>query len=270
MLRGSGAQTRKCVEPSGCASAPTGQSSANLAHPLAGRPPVPRLCRDNAEPCGSSSPLSTPGRATAAGRYRRTRGRCRAKSIARYMRRPGFGDFELYGIRPDRRGRACACAGRAPRHRRDGPARVCSGAGSTTSSLPTSTSCGSNKVRHKFHARHDAIARSYVYHVARRRTAFAKPFVWWVKDDLDVERMRARPRRASSAFTTSSPSRTTTLTRNRRRCSSTSIEIYEDGDLILIHIEGSHFLWKMVRRLVGVLVEIGRGGLSEVGRRLRC
>ena len=46
------------------------------------------------------------------------------------------------------------------------------------------------KVRHKFHARHDAIARSYVYHVARRRTAFAKPFVWWVKDDLDIEQMR--------------------------------------------------------------------------------
>ena len=34
------------------------------------------------------------------------------------------------------------------------------------------------------------------------------------------------------------------------------------ASLILIHIEGSHFIWKMVRRLVGVLVEIGRGGLT--------
>ena len=41
-----------------------------------------------------------------------------------------------------------------------------------------------------------------------------------------------------------------------------ALEIYEDGELILIHIEGSHFIWKMVRRLVGVLVEIGRGGLT--------
>src|SRR5919206_4444849 len=48
-----------------------------------------------------------------------------------------------------------------------------------------------DKVRHKFHARHDAKARSYIYNVSRRRTAFAKPFVWWVKDDLHVERMRA-------------------------------------------------------------------------------
>ena len=37
------------------------------------------------------------------------------------------------------------------------------------------------------------------------------------------------------------------------------LDIVEDGDLILVGIEGSHFLWKMVRRVVGVLVEIGRG-----------
>ena len=40
-----------------------------------------------------------------------------------------------------------------------------------------------------------------------------------------------------------------------------SLDLHEDGDLIVIHIEGSHFIWKMVRRLVGVLVEVGRGGL---------
>ena len=40
------------------------------------------------------------------------------------------------------------------------------------------------------------------------------------------------------------------------------LDIVEDGDLILVGIEGSHFLWKMVRRIVGVLVEIWRGGLD--------
>lgn len=30
----------------------------------------------------------------------------------------------------------------------------------------------------RFHARHSAVARSYIYQIATRRTAFAKPFVW--------------------------------------------------------------------------------------------
>src|SRR5580765_4218069 len=46
------------------------------------------------------------------------------------------------------------------------------------------------EVPHRFHARHDAVSRRYVYQIARRRTAFAKAYVWWVKDDLDPQRMR--------------------------------------------------------------------------------
>jgi tRNA pseudouridine38-40 synthase len=41
------------------------------------------------------------------------------------------------------------------------------------------------------------------------------------------------------------------------------LQLVEAGDLILIRIVGSHFLWKMVRRIVGVLVEAGRGNLSK-------
>ena len=116
-------------------------------------------------------------------------------------------------------------------------------------------------MRHKFHARHDAKARSYVYNVARRRTAFAKPFVWWVKDDLDVTQMRAAAAHFVGfhdfqSFSDDDPEEKST------QVLVDALDIYEDGDLILIHVEGSHFIWKMVRRLVGVLVEVGRGGLS--------
>jgi tRNA pseudouridine38-40 synthase len=118
-----------------------------------------------------------------------------------------------------------------------------------------------DKVRHKFHARHDARARSYVYHVARRRTSFAKPFVWWVKDDLNVDRMREAAAQFVGfhdfqSFSDDDPDDKST------QVLVDALEIYEDGDLILIHVEGSHFIWKMVRRLVGVLVEVGRGGLT--------
>ena len=40
------------------------------------------------------------------------------------------------------------------------------------------------------------------------------------------------------------------------------VEITEEGDRIYFHITGSHFLWKMVRRMVGVLVEVGRGNMT--------
>ncbi len=117
-------------------------------------------------------------------------------------------------------------------------------------------------VPHRFHARHDAVARRYLYQLARRRTAFAKPYVWWIKDPLDLDHMRAASRAfvgmqdfQSFADHDAEDDKSTLVLVER-------LDIVPDGDLILVGIEGSHFLWKMVRRIVGVLVEIGRGGLE--------
>ena len=41
------------------------------------------------------------------------------------------------------------------------------------------------------------------------------------------------------------------------------LQVIEHGDLILVRIVGSHFIWKVVRQIVGVLVEAGRGKLSK-------
>src|SRR5256886_601936 len=116
-------------------------------------------------------------------------------------------------------------------------------------------------VPHRFHARHDAVARRYLYQIARRRTAFAKAFVWWVKEPLDVARMR----QASAAFVGMKDFRSFAESdddghgEKSTRVLVDRLDIVEDDDLVLVSIEGSHFLWKMVRRVVGVLVEIGRG-----------
>ena len=113
----------------------------------------------------------------------------------------------------------------------------------------------------RFHARHDAVARAYLYQVARRRTAFAKAQVWWVKEALDLARMRTAAEHLVGfhdfhAFTDDDRATKSTQVKLDR------LDLVEDGDLLLFHVEGSHFLWKMVRRLVGILVEVGRGGLS--------
>ena len=41
------------------------------------------------------------------------------------------------------------------------------------------------------------------------------------------------------------------------------VTLVDDGALLLVRVAGSHFLWKMVRRMVGVLVAIGTGDLVD-------
>jgi tRNA pseudouridine38-40 synthase len=122
----------------------------------------------------------------------------------------------------------------------------------------------------RFHARHDAVARSYLYQITRRRTAFGKHLVWWVREPLDLGHMRATAARFAGmndfrSFTDDRADEKSTLVAIER------IEIAEAGDLILIRVEGSHFLWKMVRRMVGVMVDVGRGrtGLEQAEQFLR-
>jgi len=114
---------------------------------------------------------------------------------------------------------------------------------------------------HGFHARHDAVARAYLYQISRRRSAFGKRFVWWVKDRLDIDAMRS----AGALFTGLKDFRSFTADDPEEKSTKVQlhpIEIEEAGDLILIRVVGSHFMWKMVRQIVGVLAEVGRGAMT--------
>jgi tRNA pseudouridine38-40 synthase len=118
-------------------------------------------------------------------------------------------------------------------------------------------------VPHRFHARHDAVARRYLYQISTRRTAFAKPFVWWVKEPLDDLRMRT----AADAFVGMHDfSSFAAIDRDEDDVKGVvrleQLAIVREGSLIIVNVEGSHFLWRMVRRIVGVLVEVGRGELD--------
>lgn len=114
-----------------------------------------------------------------------------------------------------------------------------------------------------FHARHDAVARGYFYQISTRRTAFGKKQVWWIKDRLNVQAMADAAklivgRHDFTAFSERDPKRedqSPVVVVNEA-------EIVVEDHLILFRISASHFLWKMVRRLVGSLVEVGRGNAS--------
>jgi tRNA pseudouridine38-40 synthase len=119
-------------------------------------------------------------------------------------------------------------------------------------------------VSSRFHARHDAVSRSYVYQISTRKSAFSKRYVWWVKEPLDVSAMDSAARRLAGrhdfvCFGAADPSRPNESTIVVVESASVSVE----GDLIAFRIEASHFIWRMVRRLAGVLVRLGTGAITQ-------
>lgn len=117
------------------------------------------------------------------------------------------------------------------------------------------------KASKNFHARHDAKSRQYVYVISKRRTAFEKRFVWWIKDKLDVNKMKE----AAKLFEGMHDFRAFTddeADDKSAKCLIEKLEISEDANKIYIRIKASHFLWKMVRRITGVLAEAGRGNID--------
>jgi len=112
-----------------------------------------------------------------------------------------------------------------------------------------------------FNARHDAVARSYIYQISRRRTSFGKKYVWWIKDPLDVNKMNETARhfvglKNFKSFTDEDQEQNSTKAEIKHA------SVCEFGDLLVFHVIGSHFLWKQVRRMTGVVVEAGRGKLN--------
>jgi tRNA pseudouridine38-40 synthase len=118
-------------------------------------------------------------------------------------------------------------------------------------------------VPHRFHARHDAQSRVYVYQISKRKQAFLKRYVWWIKEDLDVSRMQ----HAASLLVGRHDFVCFRAADASRPDESTIVEVERGGvevedEMIRIRIEASHFLWRMVRRVVGVIVKVGKGEVT--------
>jgi tRNA pseudouridine38-40 synthase len=115
-----------------------------------------------------------------------------------------------------------------------------------------------------FHACRSAIAKLYCYRMLLRPLAlpFELPFAWQLHGQIDVEAMRQAARMLigrhdfASFSVTGGQSKTTT-----REISRIELELSNDQQLSL-KIEADGFLYRMVRVIVGLLVEIGRGRRS--------
>ena len=116
-----------------------------------------------------------------------------------------------------------------------------------------------------FDARRHAVQRYYLYQISTRRTAFAKNFVWWIKDSLNVAEMQEAAQLLVGRHNFQSFCEQDEANKAVKMSTFVHVEraeVFTDGDLICFRIGASHFLWKMVRRIVGMLAEVGRANLT--------
>ncbi len=117
-------------------------------------------------------------------------------------------------------------------------------------------------VESRFHARHNCVARSYIYQLRRRKSAFAKRYNWWIRENLDVAAMQQVAQVMVGMHDFASFAEKQELKKSTKVLVH-AVQVIENGDVITVRVIGSHFLWRMVRRMVGILVEAGCNRLTK-------
>jgi tRNA pseudouridine38-40 synthase len=113
-----------------------------------------------------------------------------------------------------------------------------------------------------FHPRFDATARVYSYTIypERQRNPLVRDRAWHVYGALDVDAMRSAGALLVGTHDFGAFGKPTHGEITVRRVMRS--EWIEEPPLLIYRIEGNAFLKHMVRRIVGVLVAVGRGALT--------
>lgn len=115
------------------------------------------------------------------------------------------------------------------------------------------------KAGDRFHARHNCIARSYVYRFSMVKSVFDRRYSWSQAKLTSIPEMEV----AAGLFTGMHDFTSFTEARIVKKKSPMVNILYSgisrEGDTLVFRIIGSHFLWKMVRRCSGLLAAVGQG-----------
>jgi len=119
-------------------------------------------------------------------------------------------------------------------------------------------------VHDEAHARFDASARAYQYHVHFEKDPFKLNRSWLIKDRLDVRAMNeaAAELLNYTDFSCFSKSNTQTFTNNCKIVKAV-FEEHEDG--LVFTIQADRFLRNMVRAIMGTLVQVGKKEIDLTG-----
>lgn len=117
------------------------------------------------------------------------------------------------------------------------------------------------KVKDDAHARFDATARAYQYHIHFAKDPFKIDRSWLYKGDLNVEKMNeaAQLLLSYTDFSCFSKSNTQTFTNNCKLMYA-GFEQNEDG--LIFTIKADRFLRNMVRAIVGTMILVGKGDIA--------
>ncbi|SDE01856.1 tRNA pseudouridine(38-40) synthase TruA [Riemerella columbipharyngis] len=113
------------------------------------------------------------------------------------------------------------------------------------------------KVTPDFHARFDAIYRTYEYYISLDKNPFTRNSAWqhWKRSlDLDLMNKACGYLFDYNDFTSFSKLNTDTKT---NLCEIYKAEWVKDGELLIFTISANRFLRNMVRAIVGTMVDIG-------------
>lgn len=124
-------------------------------------------------------------------------------------------------------------------------------------------------VSSEFHARFDAISRSYIYKISNKYSVF-DTYSWFIRENLDVKIMNEAALLLIGVNDFSSFCKKNKDV-NHYRCEVMESELkeYADGKMEYF-IKANRFLHHMVRSIVGNLVDVGRGKmhLSEFEKKI--
>lgn len=111
-----------------------------------------------------------------------------------------------------------------------------------------------------FHARYSAIARFYRYVILNRpiKSALLRQQVTWCPAPLDAEKMHQAAQALLGQHDFSSFRAQGCQSKSPCRCIY-FIDVYRDGDRVIMDISANAFLHHMVRNIAGVLMAIGVG-----------
>jgi tRNA pseudouridine38-40 synthase len=119
------------------------------------------------------------------------------------------------------------------------------------------------KVSERFHARYNAKDKTYLYKIWNKDyiNPFMRNYSMHVKEKLNIETMKKAGGNfiGEHDFTAFSNAKSKKKSMVRKIY---SIDIEENAGLIEIRVRGNGFLYNMVRKMVGTLIEVGLGNLD--------